>query len=250
VKPVVYFLDADGDGYGNPNPKLSVTVSCGQTPHSGYVTNNSDCNDNDAAIHPGASEICDGKDNNCNGLIDEGFDTDGDGYSSCAGDCNDNDASMHPGAIEICDAKDNDCDGLSDNNIVYYRDADGDGYGNIASPKKVCVQPAGYVRDSTDCKDNNVNINPGKTEICGNNIDDNCNGQIDEGCSLISVAPQPASVNEGNKGSSNMTFVVSLSAPAVKSSQVNYQTVAVTATAGYRLRHKNRYTQFFHRSIF
>lgn len=61
-----YFRDADGDTYGNP----SVTTTA-SSPPTGYVTNNTDCNDADAAVHPGATEICDGKDNNCNGTTDE-----------------------------------------------------------------------------------------------------------------------------------------------------------------------------------
>lgn len=136
------FEDLDGDGYTEEN----------------------DCNDNDATIHPGATEICgDGKDNNCNGNIDEGcvttqpwfMDADGDGYSdglslqsvnrpsfnyylsseltATSGDCNDNDANIHPGTTEICgDGKDNNCDGNIDEGCVitqiWYKDADGDWY--------------------------------------------------------------------------------------------------------------------------
>jgi beta propeller repeat protein len=74
-----------------------------------------DCDDNDPDIHLGATEICDGKDNNCDGTVDEGFDKDSDGYTECGGDCNDNDLDIYPGAQEICDDnKDNDCDGDTD----------------------------------------------------------------------------------------------------------------------------------------
>lgn len=88
-----YYHDADGDGYGNPN---NTTTTCSSSAPSGYVTNNTDCNDNNPAIHPGASEVCNGIDDNCNGLIDEGFDVDGDGYTTCEGDCNDNNPAIHP----------------------------------------------------------------------------------------------------------------------------------------------------------
>ncbi len=83
----------------------------------GYTVAQGDCNDNDASINPGAAEICDGKDNNCNGSVDEGCataepDQDGDGYSVAEGDCNDYDSSIYPGAAEICgDNIDNNCNG-------------------------------------------------------------------------------------------------------------------------------------------
>lgn len=244
-----YYLDADNDGYGDISNSIE---SCSQ--QAGYVLNNTDCNDNDATIYPNAPELCDGKDNDCNGQVDEGItyykDVDADGYGnitkpkiSCsqpAGyvnnslDCKDNDATIHPGAPEVCDGKDNDCNGAIDDGvtITYYRDADGDGYGNISRTRAACTQPAGYVSNSTDCNDNNSNINPGKTEICGNNIDDNCNGEVNEGCPLITVTAQPASAAEGNSGKIDMVFTIGLSAPATTASSVDFQTVAVTATAG------------------
>jgi hypothetical protein len=106
VSPLRCYFDSDGDGF----------TSIGSCEGSA-----DDCDDNNPDVYPGASEICDGLDNNCNGLIDEGLvpiDADGDGYyatGSCggsAGDCNDNNASIHPGAIEILgDGIDQDCNG-------------------------------------------------------------------------------------------------------------------------------------------
>ena len=115
---------------------------------------NTDCNDDDNSVYPGATEICDGKDNDCNGLVDENIksifyrDADGDGFGDASNstqactvpsgyavdntDCNDDDASVYPGAPEICDGKDNDCNGSTDDNtetVTFYRDADGDGHG-------------------------------------------------------------------------------------------------------------------------
>ena len=84
-----------------------------------------DCDDNNSAIYPGAEEICDGKDNNCDGTIDEGCNTgeltdaDGDGYYYEIDDCDDNDAHIYPGHNDTNgrwgrDDVDNDCDGIID----------------------------------------------------------------------------------------------------------------------------------------
>jgi hypothetical protein len=112
-----YYIDQDGDGYGTSDPAYPVLRDCSQP--MGYASVAGDCDDFDAAIHPGAAEVCDGKDDNCNGMIDEGLptqvycrDLDGDGhgvasegsetscqpmtgYGDCGGDCNDSDPSAY-----------------------------------------------------------------------------------------------------------------------------------------------------------
>ena len=91
--------DWDGDGDGYPASK--------------------DCDDTDPNIHPGAAEVCNGKDDNCDGKVDEGFDKDNDGYYTCAhppvaADCDDNDATVNPGAKEVWNGKDDNCSGKAD----------------------------------------------------------------------------------------------------------------------------------------
>jgi hypothetical protein len=123
-----YYADVDGDGYGNPN--ISQVAS---TQPAGYVKQAGDCDDTRDNINPGAPEVCDGLDNDCNGQVDEGVktifyaDADGDGfgniqatieacsvpvgYVSNPSDCNDADKTTYPGAPELCDGKDHNCDG-------------------------------------------------------------------------------------------------------------------------------------------
>jgi hypothetical protein len=198
---LVFYKDLDGDGY------TDGTTLVGCSAPQGYVLSAllGDCNDENNQINPGKTEICDGIDNNCNGLIDEGVklvfykDLDGDGYtdgitqvvcsapsgyvsSATSGDCNDNDPNVNPGKTEICDGKDNNCNGQTDEGVllVFYRDKDGDGYGDVNDQTLACTQPTGYVSNSSDCNDNDPNVSPEKTEICDGK-DNDCDGQIDEG---------------------------------------------------------------------
>jgi len=137
--------DSDRDGWADE--------ACGGT----------DCDDADPSTSPGADELCDGEDDDCDGVIDN-VDLDGDGYrdADCGGyDCDDSDPDVYPGAPEVCDGKDSDCDSLIPDDEA---DADGDGW-------KVCAG---------DCDDTNPEVSPGHDEIPDNGIDDDCDGKIDE----------------------------------------------------------------------
>ena len=152
-------VDADGDGYSE------------------------ECDDTNPDIYPGAAEVCDGLDNDCNGLVDDDAvdmldwyaDADGDGYGDAGAivqtceapigyvanesDCDDSDARYNPSALEAdCeDPADYNCDGS-----VGYEDADGDGFAACA-----------------DCDDSDAAIHPEATEVC-NGVDDDCNGLSDD----------------------------------------------------------------------
>ena len=111
------------DAVTNPSNTLMVatcedetnTETCVDSDGDGWSVDCNDCNDADPTVNPGAAEICNGADDNCNGTIDEGFDADADGFTVCGGDCNDADATVNPAATEVCaDGIDNDCDGLID----------------------------------------------------------------------------------------------------------------------------------------
>ncbi len=194
-----FYADEDGDGYGNP----MVSTSGCDAPQ-GYVADDTDCNDTDSTVHPGAEEACDGVDNNCDGSVDEDLnqtfyqDGDGDGYGDpgssvedCAApegyvtdstDCDDTNAAIYPGAPELCDGLDNDCDQDVDEDasVVFYHDGDGDGYGVDTDTATGCDRPEGYVAEDGDCDDTDPAIHPDAEELC-DGIDNDCDGTVDDG---------------------------------------------------------------------
>lgn len=201
----IFFLDRDGDGFGVWE---QAKVTC--TAPFGYVANADDCADDDPDTHPGASEFCDKLDQNCNGEIDDDavdavayysdLDLDGyggtrsiefaceqpEGFITIGGDCEDFDPSINPEAVERCDLIDNDCNGVIDDAesldaTTWYADKDKDGYGSVDDTIQSCNQPEYYepIENAGDCADDDPEINPGATEICGDEIDNNCNESAD-----------------------------------------------------------------------
>jgi hypothetical protein len=210
-----YYQDFDGDGFGFGTP----TSLC--TNQTGYVNNAFDCNDFQAQVNPIAQEICNGIDDNCNTLVDDGLqftnyfldgDQDGfgagspqslcsnpgNGYSTLNTDCNDAVATINPTATEICNSLDDNCNLQIDEGLVftnYFADNDGDGFGNPAQATSSCSPINGMVTNNGDCNDANANINPLAVEIGGNGIDENCDGEIDNSIfelnATINLYPNP-----------------------------------------------------------
>jgi hypothetical protein len=111
----------------------------------------------DGCIPDERGEVCNGADDDCDSVIDEGHDLDEDGFTWCGGgvadqaDCDDGDPNAHPGtetvepATEICDGADNDCDGSIDED---------DGSGVLCSGGLVCVDR--ICTDAADCSQPSV----------------------------------------------------------------------------------------------
>lgn len=204
-----WFADVDGDGFGVGEAQGEAC-----TAPTGAALNGDDCDDLDATIAPGAAEVCDGADNDCDALIDD-FDpevsgapslyrdADGDGYgagdavagrcevpegySRTDGDCDDGAATVNPEADERCEPSgvDEDCDGLVDGDdpsldpselMTLYADVDGDGHGDPEVTAAGCGATAGWTEADDDCDDRDGEVNPDVTEVCGNGIDDDCDG--------------------------------------------------------------------------
>ena len=145
-----------------------------------------DCEPLNQQVSSLALEVCDGKDNNCNTQVDEGFeDTDGDKEADCVDDdddgdkdpdtvdCEPKDAKVFHGALDVCDGKDNDCNGVVDDDAL---DFDDDGQAD-------CVDlddDSDGDPDATDCADTDPSVSTLVVESCDGK-DNDCDTGVDEG---------------------------------------------------------------------
>lgn len=154
---VAFYADADADGYGDPR---AVRYATGPT--AGYTRRVGDCDDADARVHPGATEVCNDRDDDCDGLDD-----------------------LHDSGVV--------------GGPAWYADLDDDGFGNPRAWMRLCVQPRGFVDVARDCNDRDDMANPLAFEFCNDEDDDDCDGHVDEcDVSLDDAAPDRREQRCGN----------------------------------------------------
>jgi hypothetical protein len=235
------YVDTDSDGYGAGAVVTSLCAdparsSVGNCP-SGYTnvggtTATRDCNDENAAIRPGAAEVCDAGliDDDCDGTVNEGcacvngaVRTCGGGTSPGVGICRSGtqrclsgawlacEGNVDPAASETCNGLDDDCDGSVDEGVTVtvYTDADGDTYG-VGAGFTACSAATGLATRAGDCNDANAAVRPGGTEIC-NDVDDDCDASVDEGFGCRIGATQSCTTPCGTTGSQTCTSLCAFS---------------------------------------
>jgi hypothetical protein len=168
-----FYADTDADGFGDSG----ATVAACLVP-SGYVADDSDCDDARAAVNPAATEVCNSLDDDCDGATDDA------------------DTSLDTSTA-----------------TTWYTDADSDGYG-AATGTLACVQLSGTSTSASDCDDGDSAVHPGATETC-DGADNDCDGTIDEGFSAVSTSITTASPTSSCNGNANrsVTFTACGCAP-------------------------------------
>ena len=178
-----YYVDRDNDGYGD-----IWNVLYSPSPPTGYVTDNTDCNDADGAVWEPQTFYVDSDRDGFGSTTTELFCTSYTpfGYSVNATDCDDTDVSIWEPQ-------------------TYYVDSDGDGFGSTTT-ELLCVSsaPSGYSNNATDCDDTNALLSPGAEDIPGDGIDNDCDGTTDEapglgdpaaGGIVFYIAPTPTDLD-------------------------------------------------------
>ncbi len=254
-----WYADADGDGYGDSS---TATLAC--QPPDGHVDQPGDCDDAATAVHPGAEEVCNQVDDDCDGQTDEVEgddvptwykDRDGDGfggqllsqqrcepsedYVANSDDCDDEDPEVHPDAVEVCNGKDDDCDGDVDLGVqgafIWYADTDGDGWGDETQTTEACEPPTAHVDQPGDCDDADPDVSPEGLDLCGDGLDQDCNGLVDD-CYLsgeILLEDVPTELEGGLSEAANGAVVIGLG----DTNGDGYADVAVAAPTANAPRH-------------
>ncbi|MCP3100665.1 putative metal-binding motif-containing protein [Myxococcus sp. K15C18031901] len=163
------YPDNDEDGHGL---KESIAeVFCNGVPAKYTQGLPDDCDDFNAAIHPGAPEFCDRVDTNCDGRLDEDFPNLDAACTTFDSQC--------PGTF-ACNAAKTDLVCVPSSTVpMWYPDEDGDGFGGNSGAVQSCTRPEGYVSQSGDCNDGNPATYPGAPELC-DGVDNNCDGSAND----------------------------------------------------------------------
>ena len=140
--PAPWVLDIDGDFYGSGEPTASTCIQPG--PDYELLAKGIDCDETSIFVNPAANEICDGLDNDCDDLVD-----------------------------------DDDPEVDENSYIEFYRDFDGDTYGDPAEIEEACSKPVGFVETNDDCDDTDFRIHPAAQEVCDEGVDNDCDGDVD-----------------------------------------------------------------------